>query len=131
MRVLTVVLLPLLSLLTGCAIQNRYFKDGPDAHPLTAYGLSHGIVTVPIVVISGTTTGKPLWGALASCAFYLGHETEETRNWSYFEWGSRDSVADVAVPCLTGFAMNRLLSGHTWWKLFGSGEKKSAAAPEG
>jgi hypothetical protein len=111
------VIVPLL-LLSACTIRNRYSADGPDARPLTAYGLSHGMITVPIVIASGTATGKPMWGALASCAFYLGHETEETRTWSYFEWGLGDSLADVALPCLTGFALNKLLHEWTWWKLW-------------
>ena len=76
------------------------------------------MVTVPIVIVSGAVTGKPLWGALASCAFYLGHETEETRTWSYFEWGLDDSLGDVVLPCMTGFALNRLLQEWTWWKLW-------------
>jgi hypothetical protein len=94
----------------GCTLPNQYFEDGPPSRPLTSYGVSHGLVSVPIVLATGTATGHPVWGAFATCAFFLGHETEETRNWKYFEWGKADSFADVAVPCLTGFALTKL--GH-------------------
>jgi hypothetical protein len=119
-RLVTVssILLGSCLIFSSCTIHNRYYRDGPDASPLTAYGVSHVMVTVPIVFASGVATGRPFWGALGSCAFYLGHETEETRTWKYFEWGIHDSVADVVFPCLTGFALDRLLQKWSWWKFW-------------
>jgi hypothetical protein len=113
---------------TACTVPNQYFKDGPPSRPLTSYGISHGMISVPVVVGTATATGHPVWGAFASCAFFLGHETEETRNWTYFEWGRADSIGDVAVPCLTGFALTKLLDHQNWWRLW---RRKEGARPTG
>jgi hypothetical protein len=120
------LLITLVLVTSGCTLPNQYHADGPASRPLTSYGISHGMVSVPVVVGTGAATGHPVWGALASCAFFLGHETEETRTWTYFEWGRADSFADVAVPCLTGFALTKLLDVQSWWRF---GREKESANP--
>ena len=93
--------------LTSCALPNKWHYahtpgyDGRyDGKWYTAYGVHHALITVGATQFCDIAGVKKSYCEILMCGLYFGHEMEETRNFTIFEWGFLDSFGDVVSPCL-------------------------------
>lgn len=109
-----VLLLALLC--SGCfgVVRNTWAeKNIPDYHGqydgawYTRNGLAHAAITAGAVGACDLLGIAPTPCAVAACAFYVGHEYEESNGFRRFQWGVMDSVGDMAAPCAVGFTLIR------------------------
>ena len=104
-RVFVGLLLALL--LAGCTVEYTYRTEDPAWY--TRYGAAHGVIAAGIVIGVEGVAKKPWYAAIATCAYYLGREGEETKGFRHFEWGVWDSAGDVVTPCATGALLSWVL----------------------
>lgn len=101
-RALPILLLTAM-LCSGCAAAWSY--SGPGSRN----GVAHGVAAVATTWGSEKLTGSGWYGAVGACAYFIGHETEETRVWTEFHSGRWDSALDVIVPCAVGAVLAKVL----------------------